>query len=78
MKLYNVTENEMFFEDYRPLPPLRGLSVTELQKLKDNLLEVAENAYIYHSIMLEIGINADIAKVDLYIRMYSRKEGKNK
>lgn len=76
MKLYPDVEKEMSFDDYKPLPPLRGLSVAELQELKGNLLDAAENAFVWHCDLLELAINADVAKTDLYIRMYEKKEGK--
>ena len=78
MILYNDTDKERTLCDYVPLPPLKGLSLDELQKLSCNLHDILETAYIYHSDLLITAIYQDIRKTELYIRMTTKKQERRK
>lgn len=76
MILYPNTEKELSMQDRRPLPPLRGWTVAELRELSENIESAIENAWMYGNDMLAIALDMDARKVDLYITMYERKEGR--
>lgn len=79
MIIYPDTEKELFFDkDYKPLPPLRGLPLDSLRELYGNLCAAQENAWLYGADMLTIALEMDIRKVDMYIRMYEKKERREK
>lgn len=79
MIIYPNVKKELFLEkDYRPLPPLRGMSVKDLAELIDNLEKAQENAFLYGNDLLSIALDTDIKKVELYYKMYSKKEEKAK
>ena len=63
-KLYENTEKELFFEDYKPLPDLDNLSFTEINDLIENLYQAADNACCYHSELLELALCDDIMTVN--------------
>jgi len=75
MIIYPDTEKELFFEsDYKPLPTLRGLSVASLRELHDNLYAAEENAWLYGADLLTMALDMDIRKVNMYIRMYEKRD----
>ena len=76
MIIYPNVEKELFWEDYKALPPLQGMSVTELAELVDNLEKAQENAFLSGNDMLSLALDLDIKKAELYLKMYTRKEGK--
>ena len=78
MIIYPNTEKELFWEDYKALPPLRGLSVAELAELVDNLEKAQENAFLSGNDMLSLALDMDIRKAELYLKMYTRKEEETK
>lgn len=65
-KLYNDTEKELFFDDYKPLPTLYKLSITDLVELIENLENACENACMYGSALLENALYDDIVIVKRY------------
>lgn len=65
-KLYNDTEKELFFDDYKPLPLLCVRSFDELFDLVENLENAIENACLYGSALLENALYDDIVKVKRY------------
>ena len=65
-KLYNDTEKELFFSDYKPIPELSKLNCTELNELLQNLYDAFYNAFIHHSELLENGIYEDIVTTQKY------------
>ena len=75
--LYPDTEKELFFSDYKPLPALHGLSLDNLYAMRENLENAIENAWLYGSELLEMALTMDLQKVNLYIRMKEKKEGKH-
>ena len=60
MIIYNNTEKELFMNDYRPLPDIASLSCTDLIELLENLYQASENAYNYHSELLQAALYDDI------------------
>lgn len=76
IKLYTDTEKELTFDDYKPLPSLRGLSLQALYELQSNLEEAIDNAVIYHSELLEMALDMDLRKIDMYVRMKQKKQEK--
>ena len=77
MKLYPDTENELTFDDFKPLPSLSGRSLPDLYELQSNLEAAQENACLYGSDLLAIALDMDLRKVDTYIRMYEQKQNKH-
>lgn len=77
MKLYPDTEKELSMLDYKPLPTLRGLSVSELRELSENIESAIENAWIYHSDLFALALDMDSRKIDLYIHFAERRENGN-
>lgn len=76
--LYNTRE-ELSFDDYKPVNySLKDYSLEQLKALSSNLEQAVENAYLSGSDLLAMAINNDLRKVDLYIKMKSRKQDKNK
>ena len=73
MKLYQDTEKELSFDDYKPLPSLREVSLTDLYELSENLESAIDNAYCAGSDLLVIALDMDYRKVNLYIRMKERR-----
>lgn len=65
-KLYNDTEKELFFDDYKPLPLLYVRSFDELFDLVENLENAIENARLYGSDLLENALYDDIVTVKRY------------
>ena len=65
-KLYNDTEKELFFDDYKPLPLLYVRSFDELFGLIENLENAIENACLYGSALLENALYDDIVTVKRY------------
>ena len=76
MIIYPDIENELQWNDYKALPPLRGLSVAELAELVDNMEKAQENAFLSGNDMLSLALDLDIKKAELYLKMYTRKEEK--
>ena len=76
MIIYQNTEKELFFDDYRKLPSLSHMPLTDLYELKNNLEKATENAWLYGNDLLEIALNFDIRKVNTYIKMYELKAKK--
>ena len=76
MKLYPDTEKELFFEtDYVKLPvSLRGISLASLRELLENLENAQENAWLYGAELLQIALDMDIRKVEMYIRIAEKRE----
>lgn len=75
MIIYPNTEKELFFEkDYKPLPVLRGMPLDSLRELYDNLCAAEENSWLYGADLLKMALSMDIHKVDMYIRMYEKRE----
>lgn len=77
MKLYQDTDRELTFDDYKQLPPLRGLSVAELRELYDNVQNAVENAWNNGADMLQIALMMDAEKVNLYLKMYEKRAARN-
>ena len=77
MIIYNNTEKELTLSDYKPInESLVKYSLNELQSLYDNISTACDNAYINHSDLLAIALEMDLKKIDLYIRMKQKKQGK--
>ena len=76
MIIYQDTEKELFFHDYRKLPSLSHMPLTDLYELKNNLEQATENAWLYGNDLLEVALNFDIRKVNTYIKMYELKAKK--
>ena len=77
MIIYQDTEKEMDFCDYKRLPDnLKTEAIDSLEELKDNLYNALENGYIYHSELLCIALQMDINKVEMYLKFAYRKAGK--
>ena len=74
MILYPDTEKELSFDDDKPLPPLRGLSLASLCELSENLQDAEGNAYIYGSELFALALDMDIRKIDLYIHFAEKRE----
>jgi hypothetical protein len=53
MIIYSNTEKELFMNDYKPLPDINSLSCTDLIELLENIYQASENAFNYHSELLE-------------------------
>ena len=78
MIIYPDTERELFMEDYKPVSGLLSrLALPDLLELQNNLENALENAFIYHSELLEIAITMDLNKVNLYVKMRQRKQAKH-
>ena len=80
MIIYQDTEKELFFEDYKPVSNIRliDLSIDSLEELKKNLENALENTFLFGSELLGIAIDTDIRKVDLYLKMkYKKQERQN-
>ena len=75
MKLYN-TEKELFTAYYKPLPVLRGVSLNDLYELLDNIEKATENAWLNGNDLLAIAFDQQAEKVNLYIRMYEKRDKK--
>lgn len=59
--LYPDTEKELFFEtDYKPLPPLDGLSLPDIRSLLENVNAAAGNAVMNGASLLEMALIDDI------------------
>ena len=67
MKLYQDTNKELFFEQYKPLPDLERLDVTSIEQLYDNLLADADNAFAYGNDLLSIALYDDIVTVKRHL-----------
>ena len=76
MTIYADTEKELTFDDYKTLPPLRGVSLADLRELENNLENALENAWLYGAWLLQCAIDQDIRKVDLYIKIAEKRENK--
>jgi hypothetical protein len=77
MIVYQNTEKELTFSDYKPLPvSLRGIDLSGLHELRDNIENAINNAISYHSELLSIALQMDINKVNMYIRMQEHKTKK--
>ena len=63
MIIYNNTEKELSMNDYRPLPDINNLSCTDLIELLENLYQASENAFMYHSELLQAALYDDIITV---------------
>lgn len=62
--LYQNTEKELFFDtDYKPLPDLLTLNITQEIELRENLYNAMENAFLNGAALLEIALSDDIVKV---------------
>ena len=73
------TRKELSFDDYKPVNySLKDYSLEQLEALSGNLEQAVENAYLSGSDLLAMAIDNDLRKVDLYIKMKSRKQDKNK
>lgn len=63
-KLYPDTEKELFYNvDYKPLPDLLMLNITQEIELRENLYNALENAFLNGAALLDIALSGDIAKV---------------
>ena len=63
-KLYPDTEKELFYNvDYKPLPDLSTVTITEEIELRENLYNALENAFLNGATLLDIALSGDIAKV---------------
>ena len=76
MILYVDPERERTLCDYIPLPPLRDLSLNELEELSENINDTMATAYIYHSDLLEGALYGDFNKVNIYIKMRKKQQEK--
>ena len=76
MIIYADTEKELTFDDYKPLPPLRGVSLADLRELENNLENALENTWIYGAWLLQCAIDQDMRKVELYIKIAEKRENK--
>ena len=77
MIIYQNTEKELTFCDYKPLPvSLRGIDLPGLYELRNNIENAIDNAYSYHSELLSMALQMDINKVNMYIRMKERNAKK--
>lgn len=73
------TRKELSFDDYKPINySLKDYSLEQLETLSNNLKQATENAWLNGNDLLAMAINNDLRKVDLYIKMKSRKQNKNK
>lgn len=66
MIIYQDTEKELFFEDYKPIPKqeeLQKLSCTELEELYQNIGEAEGNAASNNSALLEIALFDDLIRL---------------
>lgn len=73
MKLYNDIEKELTLSDWQVLPDLKALSYDDIVELWENLYDVLENTYLYHSDLLQIAIYQDIHKVEIHKKMKELK-----
>jgi len=76
MILYQDIEQIENLTDYKPLPSLKNAKIASLQELLDNLYSVQEQAHFIGDYFLLTAINGDIRKVELYIKLYSKRTGK--
>lgn len=76
MKLYPDTEKELTFDDYKPLPPLRGVSLADLHELENNLENALENTFLFGAWLLQCAIDQDLRKIDLYIKLAEKRGNK--
>jgi len=67
MKLYQDTNKELFFEQYKPLPDLEQLDVTSIEQIYDNLLAAIDNAFVYGNELLSIALYDDIVTVKRHL-----------
>lgn len=76
MIIYADTEKELSFDDYKTLPPLRGVSLADLRELAENIENAIDNAWINHNDLLALALDMDSRKVDLYIHFAEKRENK--
>lgn len=76
MIIYADTEKELTFDDYKTLPPLRGVSLADLRELSENIENAIDNAWANHNDLLALALDMDARKVDLYIKIAEKRENK--
>ena len=76
MIIYPDTDKELAFDDYKKLPGLHDLQLSDLYSLQSNIENAIDNAYIYHSELLAMLLDTDLRKVNLYIRMREKQRGR--
>ena len=76
MIIYADTEKELTFDNYNPLPPLRGVSLADLRELSENIENAIDNAWANHNDLLALALDMDSRKVDLYIHFAEKRENK--
>lgn len=76
MIIYADTEKELTFDDYKTLPPLRGVSLADLRELAENIENAIDNAWINHNDLLALALDMDSRKIDLYIHFAEKRERK--
>lgn len=73
------TNKELFFDDYKPIDNLiKGMNITELLSLLDNLENAIDNAFSYHSELLTMSLYDDIVllkKRILFINIQAMSSG---
>ena len=74
--LYPDTNKELYLvPDYKPLPDnIQTMSKEELTGLYDNIAAAYDNAYIYHSELLQSALWEDLLTISEYLEK-ARKEG---
>ena len=78
MTIYTGIENsekELSFDDYKPIRNinLKSLSLDSLTELRDNIENAMENAFLFGNDLLQIALNMDINRINLYIRMKEKQ-----
>ena len=69
------SEKELSFDDYKPIRNInpKSLSMDSLTELRDNIENAMENAFLFGNDLLQIALDMDINKVNLYIRMKEKQ-----
>ena len=78
MIIYTGSENskkELTFDDYKPIRNinLKSLSMDSLTELRDNIENAMENAFLFGNDLLQIALDMDVNKVNMYIRMKEKQ-----
>lgn len=69
------SEKELSFDDYIPVKNinLKSLSMDSLTELRDNIENAMENAFLFGNDLLQIALNMDINRINLYIRIKEKQ-----